>query len=114
MSEKKFHLIPFLKFSARFLWEQYKRHKDAQATGIRNIKNVQLHPSASIDSTVDIVAEGCGKEEKVIFLGQNSWIRKYVELNSFNGSKIVVKDYSTIQDFCKLMGEIKIERYCLF
>jgi acetyltransferase-like isoleucine patch superfamily enzyme len=115
MVPKIVNIARFIKFSFRFLKEQFVLNKQARETGIvRNIQNVQLGPKASIDPTVDIIVQGSEPHEKVIFLGQNSWVRKYVELNSSNGSKIVIKDYSTIQDFCKLIGDITIERYCLF
>jgi acetyltransferase-like isoleucine patch superfamily enzyme len=56
----------------------------------------------------------CSEKDSIISLGHNSWTGNDVELTISSGSQIIIKNYSSIQDFCKLIGDIIIEKYCLF
>ncbi len=53
-------------------------------------------------------------KKSLISLAPNTWTGTGVELNVISGSQIIIKQYSTIQDYCKLIGDIVIERYCVF
>lgn len=50
----------------------------------------------------------------MIFLGDNCWTGRNVEINIMPGTQVVIKSYSTIQDDCKIIGDVAIEKYCLF
>ncbi len=53
-------------------------------------------------------------KKSLISLAPNTWTGTGVELNVISGSRIIIKQYSTIQDYCKLIGDVIIERYCVF
>lgn len=55
----------------------------------------------------------CGENESLISLGKNCWTGKNVELNILAGTQIIIKNYTTIQDYCKIIGNVTIEKYCL-
>ena len=54
----------------------------------------------------------CSDKESIISLGYGCWTGNNVELNILNGNQIVIKNYSTVQDFCKIIGDVTIEKYC--
>jgi acetyltransferase-like isoleucine patch superfamily enzyme len=54
------------------------------------------------------------KSVSLISLGKCCWTGNNVELNIATGNQIIIKDYSTIQDNCKIIGDVTIEKYCLF
>jgi acetyltransferase-like isoleucine patch superfamily enzyme len=54
------------------------------------------------------------KSVSLISLGKYCWTGNNVELNIATGNQIIIKDYSTIQDNCKIIGDVTIEKYCLF
>jgi acetyltransferase-like isoleucine patch superfamily enzyme len=54
-----------------------------------------------------------GNRESTISLGENCWTGTQVELNVMEGCQIRIKDYTTVQDFCKILGDVTLERYCL-
>ncbi len=53
-------------------------------------------------------------KKSLISLAPNTWTGTGVELNVISGSQIIIKQYSTIQDYCKIIGDVVIERYCVF
>ncbi|MES2431377.1 MAG: DapH/DapD/GlmU-related protein [Bacteroidota bacterium] len=54
------------------------------------------------------------ENQSKIHLGNNTWTGKGVELNILTGTQIIIKDFTTIQDYCKLIGDVIVERYCVF
>jgi len=54
------------------------------------------------------------RKDKFIIIGKNCWIGEWAEIQSVFNSKIIIKDYSTIQDYCKILGDVTIEKYCVF
>src|SRR5688572_19675783 len=41
----------------------------------------------------------CSENESIISLGKNCWSGSNVELNILTGTQIIIKDFTTIQDF---------------
>lgn len=56
----------------------------------------------------------CGTRESLIMLGAYCWTGKNVEINVLTGTQVVIKNYTTIQDYSKIIGDVTIEKYCLF
>ena len=48
-----------------------------------------------------------------IFLGPNVKIGSYSEISTTPGGVVNIKEYSTCNSNCKILGEVIIERYCL-
>jgi len=49
-----------------------------------------------------------------LMMGEYCWTGDNVEINLFTGSQVIIKDYATVQDGCKIVGDVKVEKYCLF
>lgn len=63
--------------------------------------------SASIDESSNIIVfkDGC------LEVGKGCYIGRYVEIGT--NAKIIIKDYTSIQDRCIILGDVTIGRYCL-
>lgn len=48
-----------------------------------------------------------------ISIGNNAGTGRNCELHVWDNNHIVIKDHSTLNDGCKLLGDVIIERYCL-
>jgi acetyltransferase-like isoleucine patch superfamily enzyme len=66
------------------------------------------HESVSIGEGCNIIVfkDGC------LEIGENCYIGRYVELGT--NIKITIKDYTSIQDRCIILGDVTVGRYCLF
>ncbi len=49
-----------------------------------------------------------------INLGNNVSIGSFTELQVWDGNVMVIKEQSSINDNCKILGDVLIEKYCLF
>lgn len=48
-----------------------------------------------------------------IYLGKKVIISRHVELTVWENNHLTIKDNSSVQDYCKLLGSVTIERNCL-
>ncbi len=48
-----------------------------------------------------------------IVIGNNAGTGRNCELHVWNNNSIIIKDHSTLNDGCKLLGDVTIERYCV-
>ncbi len=55
---------------------------------------------------------GTGGDQS-ISIGSNAGVGRNCELHVWDNNRIVIKDHSTLNDGCKLLGDVTIERYCL-
>lgn len=54
-----------------------------------------------------------GSKNTLIYLGDNVWTGRNVELNTVSGLQILIKKDSSIQDGCKIIGDVIIEKGCI-
>lgn len=82
-----------------------------------NIDMIDLRPNARIGDSNKILYYPFPQNNSIlktkVFLGENAWTGSGVELNTYTGGKILIKANSSVQDGCKLIGDVVIERYCL-
>lgn len=48
-----------------------------------------------------------------ISIGNYAGVGRNCELHVWDNNKITIKDYATINDNCKLLGDVTVEKYCL-
>ncbi len=58
-------------------------------------------------------SEGVPASSQSISIGNYAGVGRNCELHVWNNNHIVIKDYSTLNDGCKLLGNVTIEKYCL-
>ena len=89
-----------------------------EALKYQNIDMLELGENASIGDYNKIIYTETrypiSTKPTKVHLGKNVWTGTGVELNVLTGSQIIIKAYSSIQDRCKLIGDVVIERYCIF
>lgn len=82
---------------------------------------IGIHPGANLDIhgtlsyRTGTIGIGCNliiPEHTTLDLGESCYIGRYVELCP--GARIVIGDFSSIQDRCIVLGEVSIGKYCLF
>jgi acetyltransferase-like isoleucine patch superfamily enzyme len=54
-----------------------------------------------------------GPGKTLIYLGDNVWTGRHVELNTLSGAQIVIKKGTSIQDGCKVIGDVTLEKHCI-
>jgi acetyltransferase-like isoleucine patch superfamily enzyme len=57
--------------------------------------------------------DNCHKNQS-ISIGSYAGIGEFTELQVWDNNHICIKDYSTLNDGCKILGDVTIEKYCLF
>lgn len=81
-----------------------------------DINVLRLHSTSRIGKRNKMVVNKtkyrCSDEDSLISLGKGCWTGAGVELNILPGNQIAIKDYSNIQDNCKFIGDVTIEKYC--
>lgn len=73
-----------------------------------NVSNIEIGQSTSIERGTRIAARNITTKFQNIFIGDNCWIGRDVEIQTEYCSKIVLGDHVSIQDRCKLIGDIFI------
>lgn len=79
----------------------YSKFYVGQNSGVGNYSRIQF----SADN-------GTGGEQS-ISIGNNAGVGRNCELHVWDNNHIVIKDHSTLNDGCKILGDVIIERYCL-
>ena len=110
-------MISILKFTAGkiyyFLVELYFCFKTTiYADGIRihpkTIDKINFLGNNSIGKDCQIFIDKQDKSKEVVRFGKNSWIRNNVEINIPKNSKLILGNKTTVQDFCRLVGDVWI------
>ena len=80
---------------------------------VSNYEHLRVAPDAEIGSEVRIICspESAG-DNTLISLGKGTFVGRRVELGVLSGNHLSVGDYSSIQDNCVILGDVRIERYC--
>ncbi len=55
---------------------------------------------------------GTGGDQSIT-IGNNAGVGRNCELHVWDNNHIVIKDHATLNDGCKILGDVIIERYCL-
>lgn len=105
---KKVYQAPFVRSFG--YWPEGLEYNDASILKLSPTSRVGKHNKLVLSKTKFPCSDG----PTMIFLGQECWTGQNVEINILPGTKVIIKNYSTIQDNCKLIGDITIEKYCLF
>lgn len=79
-----------------------------------NSNNISIDDSSNIEKgTVLIVSDPKNETEKDITIKKYCWIGRNVEIQTHYGSKIIINDYASVQDRCKLLGSVSIGKYSI-
>ncbi|SIO49098.1 Acetyltransferase (isoleucine patch superfamily) [Chitinophaga niabensis] len=92
---------------------------------MRNYPGIDIHPSADIFSKGGILVatsgNSIGKNSSLflsansqIFLGEKVWIGNNILIEPLEDCAIILQDGSSIQDGCRLIGDISVGRNVLF
>lgn len=88
-----------------------------EALECTDLSILKLSPSSKIGRENRLIINRpkypCSENESIISLGKNCWTGSNVEINILTGTQIIIKDFTTVQDFCKIIGDVIIEKYCL-
>jgi acetyltransferase-like isoleucine patch superfamily enzyme len=81
---------------------------------VSSYEHLHIAESTLINSGVQIVfpANSSPNDGTSIFLGENTYVGRRVEFGVLEGNCISIGDYSSIQDNCVILGDVRIERYC--
>ena len=84
---------------------------------INNYSNIFLDDSARIGKYSQLIITEEQKEKNNvtrISLSNNVGVGRYNELQVWDGNQIILKEYSSLNDNCKILGDVTIEKYCTF
>lgn len=81
---------------------------------IRNIRNASLPRIFFAGKGLKLVISNPSKGHKNIIIEKGVWLGDDVELNSFGKAKIILKKGTSLQDRCKLIGNIVVNRNVIF
>ena len=97
------------RYSVSFLDSRY--FYDVEFT---NPNNIFIDESSNVEKgSVLIVSDPKNHNEKDIIIKKFCWIGRNVEIQTHYGSKIIISDYASVQDGCKLLGSVSIGKYCI-
>src|SRR5579862_4274477 len=102
-------ILRFILFSFRYLKAQYKNR--GLIYEINHPEKVSLHATAYIGK--DALINACGEKDK-IEIQAHTQIYRRVELSTWFNNRLTIKSYSSINDGCKILGDVTIEKYNLF
>ncbi len=96
-----------------FLVELYFCFKtNIYADGIRiyptTIDKINFQGGNSIGKDCQFFIAKKDASKEVVRFGKNSWIRNNVEINVPEKSKLILGNKTTVQDFCRLVGDVRI------
>ncbi|MFN6069187.1 MAG: acyltransferase, partial [Pseudanabaena sp.] len=102
-----------LRANRKILVKAYKQL--CQGNSNYNLKSVNFkiegeflkHATTNIDEGSNIIVFKDGYLE----IGKDCYVGRYVEIGT--NAKIIIKDYTSIQDRCVILGDVTIGRYCL-
>jgi acetyltransferase-like isoleucine patch superfamily enzyme len=82
---------------------------------INNIGKFSIGSCSGVGSysRIQFSSEGSSLCHQTISIGNYAGVGRNCELHVWENNHIVIKDYSTLNDGCKLLGDIIIEKYCL-
>ena len=80
---------------------------------VNSFSRLKLAPTTWIGKNVSIFFEKPGSELQRIQLGNHVRIGHFSELTVGTDHVIIVKDHTTFNTNCKVIGDVTIERYCL-
>lgn len=110
--------LKILKQALLFIKEgAYERQqaKSVQQTSKKSDSRIYISSSASVESSIEInIDEPSVHSNSSVTIGNHVWLAKNVEINVWRNTKVEIKDYSTIQENCKIYGDVTIEKYCVF
>lgn len=82
---------------------------------INSITNFRIGAGSGVGGFSSIIfsSENNSDDQQSITIGKYAGIRRFCELQVWDNNHIVIKDYSTLNDGCKLLGDVVIERHCV-
>lgn len=70
-----------------------------------------MNSGVGIHSRLQFSDENSGNA--TITIGNYAGVGRNCELHVWDNNKIIIKDHSTLNDGCKVLGDVTIERYCV-
>lgn len=79
-------------------------------------KGLSLGTKSGVGAFSKILFSKVGSQtgDSSISIGNYAGVGRYCELHVLQNNHITIKDHSTVNDGCKILGDVTIERYCLF
>lgn len=79
-------------------------------------KGLSLGTKAGVGAFSKVLFSKIGIQTGIssISIGNYGGIGRFCELHVLQNNHINIKDYSTLNDGCKILGDVTIERHCLF
>ncbi len=83
---------------------------------INHFKNFHVSQGSAVGafSRILFASDGASTNTQSITLGRNARVGRSCELTVWDNNKILINDHATINDGCKLLGDVTIHRYTLF
>jgi acetyltransferase-like isoleucine patch superfamily enzyme len=78
-----------------------------------SFKKLKFAATSWIGKTVSIYFEPGGTPRQTISLGEGVRVSNFSDLTVGTNDALILKDYTTLNTHCKIIGEVTIERYCL-
>lgn len=80
-----------------------------------NARNLSIGNNSGIGAFSKVLFSNDGnKGNQSIIIGNYSGVGRFCELHVWENNHIQIKDYATLNDGCKILGDVTIERHCLF
>lgn len=84
---------------------------------VSGYEKIKIADSARIGNYSRLIVTEERGEKKVatkITLHQGVGIGRFSELQVWDGNQIIIKDHTSLNDNCKILGDVLIEKYCTF
>ena len=82
---------------------------------INNVFKFQIGKGSGVGAFSRIVfSSDTPNTNQSITIGNHAGVGRFCELHVWENNHILIKDHSTLNDGCKILGDVTIERHCLF
>jgi acetyltransferase-like isoleucine patch superfamily enzyme len=80
----------------------------------KNPSSIQVSNSSNIErGSLFLVNDPINNKDENIIVGDHCWIGKNVEMQTYYSTKVIISDYASVQDGCKLLGSVSIGKYSI-
>lgn len=78
----------------------------------KNASNIQISKSSNVErGSLLLVNDPIHKQDKNIVIGDHCWIGKDVEIQTYYDTKVILHDFASVQDRCKLLSSVSVGKY---
>jgi acetyltransferase-like isoleucine patch superfamily enzyme len=85
-------------------------HPRSFGSEVINLRNIAIGSGSKASKGSRLF---CFDKNSKIWIGKKVWMARSVDLHARSGNILRIGDFSSVQDNCKLIGQVSIGRYCI-